>query len=523
MAAIALRYTDASPVRAEAARPRGSAPRDARGRFLPRTAGPNDARIRRVLFVTSEMTDFVKTGGLGDVAAALPRALRDTCDVRVLIPGYPAVMQRVGDLRIVGTVRARAQLPACTLGLATLDDGLKVYVLMNPALFTRGGSPYVTDEGNDWDDNAIRFATLSNAAAEIAGGRAGLDWQPNLLHLNDWPGALAAGYVRWNGDDTPVLLTVHNLAYQGVFPLAAAPALGIPKDAVADLEFHGQLSFLRGGLVHAAHVNTVSASYARQITAPADGCGLDPLLAQLDAQGRLSGILNGIDASWDPRTDTHLHANFAIGDWQGKRNNARQVRREFGLPEATGPLFAVVSRLVHQKGVDLICEVAPQIVAAGGQLVSIGHGEPRFEAEMAALARRYPGRVGAYIGFEEGLARRMFAGSDFLLMPSRFEPCGLSQMYAQCFGSLPIVHATGGLIDTVEDGVTGFQCHEATADALRRAVHRAFRVYRLPGLLDAMRRAAMRAPARWDAAARQYVAQYDGLLAANAPGTAVAA
>lgn len=491
--------------------------RDAKGRFLPQTPivlSGSDRMPRPVLFVTSEMADFLKAGGLGDVAAALPRALRATCDMRVLIPGYPAVLRVVEDLEIVGRVPAHADLPECGIGRAHLHDGLVVYVLLNAALYERQGSPYVSPAGVDWHDNAVRFATLSHAAAGIAAGHVGMDWRPDLLHLNDWPCALAASYVHWHGGDTPSLLTVHNLAYQGLFPHSVAAALGIPARGRPDLEFHGQLSFLRCGIVHAAHINTVSASYARQITEPEMGCGLDRLLARRAAAGCLTGILNGIDGSWDPRTDPHLHVHFGVGDWPGKRVNGRQVRREFGLPDATGPLFAVVSRLVHQKGVDLICQVAPQIVAAGGQVVVIGNGEPHFERAVVALARRFPGHVGAYVGFEEGLARRMFAGSDFLLMPSRFEPCGLSQMYAQRFGSLPIVHATGGLIDTVEDGVTGFQFHEATTDALRRAVQRAFRVYRMPALLEAMRRAAMLSPSGWELSARLYQALYDRMTTA---------
>jgi starch synthase len=504
---------------------RRSLRRDAKGRFLCQI--PSAARIvhpdRKVLFVTSEMTDFVKTGGLGEVAAALPRALRAGSDVRVLIPGYPAVLDRLFDLQPVGRIRAHAELPACVLGCATLPDALQVYVLLNPALFAREGSPYLSPDGTDWPDNALRFATLSHAAAEIAGGCAGLGWEPDLLHLNDWPSALAAAYVHWRGGDTPALLTVHNLAYQGLFPTSVAPAIGVPGSARQDLEFHGQLSFLRGGIVHATQVNTVSASYARQITEPADGCGLDRLLARCAAAGKLSGILNGIDGSWDPRTDPHLHTHFGIGDWQGKHANALQVRREFGLPDTAGPLFAVVSRLVHQKGIDLVCEVAPQIVAAGGQVVLIGNGEPRFERQVAALARRFPGHIGAYIGFDERLARQMFAGSDFLLMPSRFEPCGLSQMYAQRFGCLPIVHATGGLIDTVEDGVTGFLCRAATTDALRRGVQRAFHVFRMPHLLEAMRRAAMRRPGGWDLSASLYLAQYDRMLLERTARTAAVA
>lgn len=490
-------------------------PRDALGRFASRAANDGgrpqrEARRRRgSLFVTSEMADFIKAGGLGDVAAALPRALRSRYDARVLIPGYRAVLARAGELEIVGRIAAHAGLPACQIGRTTQADGLPVYVLLCPQLFEREGSPYVSTLGAEWEDNAVRFATLSRAAAEIAGNRAGLDWIPDLLHLNDWPCALASAYVAWSGGTTPSLLTIHNLAYQGLFPHALAPLLGIPEAGREDLEFYGQMSFLRGGIVHAAHVNTVSVSYAAQITLPALGCGLDRLLAHRAAAGGLTGILNGIDASWDPRTDDHLQAHFSVNDWAGRNANARQVRADFGLPERNGPLFAVVSRLVHQKGLDLICEVAPQIVAAGGQIVIIGGGEPQIEQAVARLTRRYPGHVGAYIGFEEQRARRMFAGSDFLLMPSRFEPCGLSQMYAQRFGSLPIAHATGGLIDTVDDGVTGFLFQDPSADALRRCLQRAFRTFNLPGLMQAMRRAAMLRPSGWDIAGSKYLALYD--------------
>ena len=446
--------------------------------------------VQRVLFVATEMADFVKAGGLGDVAAALPRAVRGACDSRVLLPGYPEVLQRLPQLQRVGQVSARAGLPACTVGMAVQADGLPIYVLLSPELYEREGSPYVDGQGQEWKDNAVRFATLSHAAAEIAAGRAGLDWSPQLLHLNDWPVAMAAAYVRWDRTAVPTLLTIHNLAYQGLFPYALAPVLGVPAEHLDELHFHGQMSFLQGGITNATRLNTVSLRYAQQITAPDDGCGLHDLLARRAAGGHLSGIVNGIDASWDPRRDIHLKAHFGIGEWTGRATNAHAVRKAFGLAPSTGPLFAVVSRLVHQKGLDITCDVAPQIVAAGGQLVIIGGGEPQVEAQVQALARQ------------------MFAGADFLLMPSRFEPCGLSQMYAQRFGCLPIAHATGGLVDTVEDGVTGFLFHGANADGLRRCVERAMRTFRLPGLLQAMRRAAMLRPGGWDAAGRAYLALY---------------
>lgn len=484
--------------------------RDARGRFarpVPARAAP--PAHGGCLFVVSEMSDFVKAGGLGDVAAALPRALREQCDVRVLIPGYPAVLAGAGAMQRIGRIRAHAGLPACELARAQREDGLTIYVLLNPALFEREGSPYVDADGIDWADNAVRFATLSHAAAAIAAGEAGLDWRPRILHLNDWPGALAAAYVRWSGGRTPCLLTIHNLAYQGLFPVALAPVLGVPDAALEDIEFHGRMSFLQAGIVHATHITTVSVSYAAQITAPMLGCGLDALLARRAAEGALTGIVNGIDNSWDPRTDAHLEARFGVNEIGARSRNARWVREAFGLHETGGPLFAVVSRLVHQKGLDLICEVAPQIVAANGQIVIIGGGERHIEQRVSELALRFPGHVGAFIGFEEGLARCMFAGADFLLMPSRFEPCGLSQMYAQRFGCLPIAHATGGLIDTVDDGVTGFLFAGATADGLHRAVARAFRTWQRPGLMSAMRRAAMLRPAGWDEAGRAYLALYE--------------
>ncbi|MDV3468597.1 glycogen synthase GlgA [Stenotrophomonas sp. C3(2023)] len=488
--------------------------RDARGRFAG--AGGSAQRRERVLFVASEMADFIKAGGLGDVAASLPRALRSGCDVRVLIPGYPAVLERLPHLQPVGVIAPRAGLPECVLACTEQGDGLPIYVLLNAALFEREGSPYVDEQGAEWPDNALRFATLAHAAAEIAAGHGDLEWSPQLLHLNDWPGALAAAYVRWNGTDVSTLLTIHNLAYQGLFPSALAPVLGVPAAHAHELDFHGRLSFLRGGIVHATRLNTVSLRYAEQITDERDGCGLHGLLAQRAERGHLSGIVNGIDESWDPRSDHHLRAHFSADQISGRAENARSVRETFRLHPGTGPLFAVVSRLVHQKGIDITCEVAPQIIAAGGQLVIIGGGEPAVEQQVRELAQRYPGQVGAWIGFEERLARQMFAGADFLLMPSRFEPCGLSQMYAQRFGCLPIAHATGGLVDTVDDGVTGFLFEQATADGMRRCVERAMRTWRLPVLLKAMRRAAMLRPSGWKLAGGRYLDLYRQAIGAAA-------
>ena len=503
--------TKAFPIRSSSSRDVKRRPVDHRPN---RPSRPRHGQIN-ALFVTTEMTDFVKTGGLGDVAAALPRALSRWHDMRVLIPGYPAVLERAPSLRWVGWTRPFAELPAARIGHMRTEDGLEVYVLRQPAMFERVGSPYVSPTGTDWSDNATRFALLSLAAAQMAMGITGVDWRPDLLHLNDWPTALAASYLQWEGGHTPSILTIHNLAHQGLFPMNVRTTLGIPPGAT-EADYHGQISFLRAGLMLADQVSTVSATYAEQIATPLHGMGLHALLHRRAMQGRLSGITNGIDDSWSLADDPSLpqgsdHSAEAV------RARARaQLRSELGLDEQEGPVFSFVARMVAQKGIDLVCEVGPQIVSAGGQLALIGVGDADMEAAVMRLARRFRGRVAASIGFSEPLARRMFAGSDFLLMPSRFEPCGLSQMYAQTYGSLPIAHATGGLLDTIEDGVTGLLFSQPRATDLRQALQRAFRIYDETELLQAMRRAAMAQRHDWTGPARQYSALYAKAVAQRA-------
>lgn len=461
---------------------------------------------QRILFVTTEITDFIKVGGLGDVSSALPRALAAHHDVRVLIPAYREMIQSEYDIVTVGHLPSFAGLPACDIGQITCRDGLILYVLLCPELYEREGTPYGLgssgygdgqDEG--WQDNDIRFARLSRAAADIALGKANLDWQPQLLHLNDWACGLAPAYLHWEEQPVPSVFTIHNLAYQGLFNASRLEALGIPNAAfnIDGVEYYGELSFMKAGIVYASQVTTVSATYAQEITTPKFGCGLDGLLRCKAEQGRLSGIPNGIDDSWDPRTDSHLVQAFSSNDWRGKRANADYVRRYFGLLPSQGPLFAVISRMVHQKGLDLTIEAAKAIVHAGGQIVFMGCGEHHVEEALRKLAIRFPGAIAAYIGFDEYQARCLFAGSDFLLMPSRFEPCGLSQMYAQRFGSLPIAHRTGGLADTIEDGVTGFLFDDMQFASYMHAIQRAFAVYKSTDLFNAMRGAAMTGRYHW--------------------------
>jgi starch synthase len=485
----------------------------ATSKALQPEARPNPNR-KKVLFVTSEIADLVKTGGLGDVSAALPRAMAPLHDVRILIPGYPQVVNSDNPIHVVGELSGHAALPPCKIGRMDMPDGLVIYVLLCPELYERDGTPYGANNGRDWPDNHIRFARLGMAAAEIAGGHGMVHWKPDLVHAHDWPAGLTPAYMQWRGLKTPTLFTIHNLAYQGVVSRGCCPELGIPSHALNQdgLEFYGKLSFLKAGMAYSSHITTVSATYAEEITTPEFGCGLDGFLTSKANSGQLSGIPNGIDESWEAATDPHLVCPFGLNDWDGKAVNAHHVRELFGLEPSSGPLFAVVSRLVFQKGLDLTEAVSDFIVEQGGQIAIIGRGEPEEEQAMRELALRYPGRIGVRIGFNETDARRMFAGSDFLLMPSRYEPCGLSQMYAQRFGSLPVARKTGGLADTIEDGVTGFLFEESTVDSYREALRRAFYIFARPELLNAMRCRAMTQPFNWSQAVEPYAELYEDLV-----------
>lgn len=464
----------------------------------------------RILFATPEISDFVQVGGLAAVSAALPRALRGHADIRVIVPGYPAVLKRIRDLTIVGHCGAHAGLPACDVGFGRTADGLPCYVVIAPRLFERPGTPYGDERGVDWHDNDVRFAAFCHAAAEVARGRGHDGWAADLVHANDWQCGLIPAYLTWAGARVPTIFTIHNLAYQGLFSRGALRHLGIPEAAFhfEEVEFYDKLSFMKAGLVYASHLTTVSQTYAREITTPQFGCGLEGILKQRAERRELSGILNGIDESWDPRTCASVSRPFAAGDWDARAENAGHVRRQFGLAVSRGPLFAVVARLVHQKGVDLVLDTARTIVASGGQLVVIGKGEARFEEALLRAQLHKPGAIAVKIGFDDVEARNIFAGSDFTLMPSRFEPCGLSQMYAQRFGSLPIGHKTGGLAETIADGETGFLFEKPSTESFLGGLCRAFSTFGAKEKLDEMRRSAMARAFSWADSATAYAALY---------------
>ena len=464
---------------------------------------------KNILFVTSEYSDLIKAGGLGDVSSALPKAMLKRSDVRILIPGYKQVVDSGYPITVVDELPAYAELPACKIGRLQIDTGPIIYVVLSPELYEREGNPYGDIKGTDWDDNPIRFARLSLAAAEIARGRNAFQWQPELVHSHDWPAALTSAYMKWQGQYTPTVFTIHNLAHQGLCAPEYLEKLGLAENSfsIDNMEFYGRLSFMKAGINYSSHITTVSETYAREITQPDFGCGLDGLLKQKFDQGLLTGITNGIDESWEPDSDPNLIQSFRASKWHGKHANTRYLEHIFNLKPSSAPLFAVVSRLAHQKGLDLTLRIAEVIVRAGGRLIVMGTGEKKIEKELLQLAERHPHHIGVHIGFNEAEARRIFAGSDFLLMPSRFEPCGLSQMYAQRFGSLPIAHKTGGLADTIDDGLNGFLFSDLSIESYTRAVQRALSVFKHRDLLCAMRCHAMASPLYW----KQSVQPYDQL------------
>jgi len=461
----------------------------------------------KILFVTSEFADFAKAGGLADVSAALPRALkRRGTDVRVLMPAYQNVLDRISQLKVVASLPGHASIEPCLIGETQTPDGIPVYLILAPSLYQRSGTPYTTAEGYDWGDNDLRFARLGLAAAEMARGIPGIDWMPDLVHAHDWPAAMAPAYMAWSGVTTPSVFTIHNLAHQGLFGADRLDALGIPHEAFRTdgVEFHGYISFMKAGLVYATHVTTVSATYAAEITEEPLGSGLHGLTRGLTHEGRLSGIVNGLDAEWDPASDAHLLRGFNAGDLSGKAVNTDFIRMSLCMKPSDGPLFGIVSRLVHQKGLDLIAEAAGAIVERGGQIAILGTGDPGVERMLLDVSRRHRGSVGLVAGFSETMAHRLVAASDFFLMPSRFEPCGLTQMQAQRYGALPVAHATGGLADTIEDNQTGFLFRDFWIGGLLEATNRAFEAYTQPDLLADMRRRAMAKTFDWDGPARSY-------------------
>lgn len=483
----------------------------------------------RVLHVAAEVYPHVKTGGLADVLGALPVAqARLGIDARLLLPGLPALraaLQAPRTVADVGPAFGAARVRLLQGRLTGLD--LPVWLVDAPLLYGRAGNPYHRDDGSEWPDNLQRFGLLGWVAAQLACGALDPDWSPEVLHAHDWHAGMACAYLAAHAARTRSVFTVHNLAYQGLFPHQDAALLGLSSRFMssAGLEFHGQLSFMKAGLKFADRVTTVSPRYAQEIATPEFGHGLDGVVR---ARARVvSGILNGIDtAVWNPTTDPLLAAPYDAQALAGKATCKAALQAEAGLAVAAdAPLLLALSRLTQQKGLDLLLQALPGWLALGGQLVVQGTGDAALQQAFQDAARAHPGRVAAFIGYDEERAHRLVAGADLIAVPSRFEPCGLTQLYGLRYGTLPVVRHVGGLADTVRETdsgagaaspANGFVFDRDDSDALLQALGRAASAWRDGPRRAALQQAGMRQDLSWAAPARAYASLY-GTLAQALP------
>ncbi len=480
----------------------------------------------QILSVASEAYPVIKTGGLADVVGALPTALAPhDIHMRILLPGYPAVLAALTQTSHITTE------PDFFGGTARILSGkaagLDLFVLDAPHLYARPGNPYTMPNGQDWPDNPQRFAALAYAAALLGQGRAP-GYMPDVLHAHDWQTGLAPAYLTFAGGPRPAtVFTIHNLAFQGQVPASLLHKLRLPDSAYTPdgVEYYGAIGMLKAGLRTADRITTVSPSYAAEICTPDGGMGMDGLLRA--RAGRLTGILNGIDtAVWNPQTDPLLPAPFTATTRGVRRTSKAALQSRFGLAPARGALlFGVVSRLSHQKGLDLLLDCLPDLLAGGAQLAMLGSGDAGLQNAFAAAAAANPGRIGVEFGYDEAAAHLLQAGSDAILVPSRFEPCGLTQLCALRYGALPVVSRVGGLADTVIDAnaaamaagvATGFQFAPVSSDGLRGALRRVGAVWERPLVWSVMQMRAMRADVGWDGPAAAYAEVYrqakEGLL-----------
>ena len=479
----------------------------------------------RILHVASEIFPLVKTGGLADVLGSLPPALvKHGLDVRILLPGLPGVLDGIVGLKPVLRIGPVFGAAVVTLSIGRLPDSqLQAYVIEAPYLYWREGNPYVGPDGHDWSDNHRRFGLLGWVAAHLAAGELDPDWRPDIVHAHDWHAGLAPAYIEQNpGLKTPTVFTIHNLAFRGIFPMESHHDLGLPMRKLTPhgLEFHGKISFMKSGLVYANRITTVSPSYAREICTPEFGCGLDGVLR--DRGSDLTGILNGVDYQvWNPAA-AEIASPYTADDPAGKKACKLALQKEFGLSvQAEGPLFAVVSRLTSQKGMDLLLAVLPELLREGAQLIVLGSGDGDLETGFRYAASVNPDNVAVYIGYDESMSHRFMAGADALLVPSRFEPCGLTQLYALRYGTLPLVRRVGGLADTVvdvndenlaSDRATGFVFEEATRHSLGERINQACACYRNTEIWAQIQKRAMLQDFSWDDSAAHYEELYRSLL-----------
>lgn len=475
----------------------------------------------KILHTCSEMYPLIKTGGLADVMGALPYYQQaQGNDVRVLLPYYPQVAEKLGETVEVATFGTFA-------GIVTIRfsyfNGLGVYVIDAPHLFARR-LPYYDDNYQDYQDNYKRFALLGFVAAQLA---CGLDhWWRNadILHAHDWQAGLACAYIKaWNSSVKSVF-TIHNIAYVGRFQAYHLQELGLPWEFFHPngLEFYGEMSYLKAGLYFADRITTVSPTYAKEITEPMAGNGLHGLLQARKSEGRLVGILNGVDENvWNPEIDSHIAATYRANYMHGKAKNKSELQRYFSLPENKDALlFVMVTRLTEQKGADFLLANIDQMMQHNVQLVVLGSGSPDLEWALREAQSRYPQQIGVKIGYDEALSHQIIAGGDVILVPSRFEPCGLTQLYGLKYGTLPLVRRTGGLADTVNDShkesienrtATGFVFDYPSAETFGEAVYRAISLWQKGKLWSSVRQNALAQDFGWTKVAEQYQRLYTSM------------
>lgn len=474
--------------------------------------------MKKILFVTSEAYPLIKTGGLADVSGSLPIALNALgLDVRIMMPAYADILNKFETLKTTKILQ--------TNGAIEIIEGLlpgtqvPVWLVAHEGSFDRKGNPYLNEFGKPWPDNAERFALLSRVAVEVAMNRVGFGWKADVVHCNDWQTGLIPAFLEDEPGRPATVFTIHNLAYQGVFPKETLQEIGIPQRFWSPnaLEFYDQLSFIKGGLVYADRINTVSPTYAQEIQQEEMGCGLEGLLSQRN--DRLSGILNGIDEeAWDPATDPLIPHSYDKQNIDKKTYNKAALQSFFLLEQDENTaLITMVGRLVQQKGIDLVIEALPNLMELPLQLVILGSGEKKYEHLLQQWSKLYPDRIALTVGYDEALAHLLEAGADLFLMPSRFEPCGLNQMYSQRYGTVPIVRKVGGLADTVEDAnptnlnndqASGILFQQAKASSLLQAVNRALELYQNKPLWHKVQQAGMRKNFSWQLSAQQYIDLY---------------
>ncbi len=483
----------------------------------------------QVLFITPEIHPLNKTGGLGDVSAALPAALRElNVDARVIIPGYPQVLSGLKYKRKVAEFSAHPPFPPVTLLSARLPVGrsamLPLFVIDCPPFYCRDGGPYTDAAGHNWPDNALRFGLLSKIGAILASDASPIAWHPRIAHCNDWQSGLLPAYLHFHsGQKAASLMTIHNLAFQGVFPPDTVAQLGLPAASfdMNGVEYYGGMSFLKAGLYYSDHISTVSPTYAREIQTAPLGFGMQGLLAS--RREDISGILNGIATDeWDPATDPYLARKYSITNLAAKSTNKKMLQQVLGLAvNPRIPLFGAVSRITYQKGYDLLLQIAKELTEIPAQLAILGNGEAILERELSLLAKNNAGKIAVHIGFDERLAHLVEAGADGFLMPSRFEPCGLNQMYSQRYGTPPLVHATGGLVDTVVDctpatvavgSASGFLFGDMTPESFLSAIHRAVAAYHNKPIWRRLKKNGMSRDFSWRSSAAAYRKIYLSLL-----------